>query len=150
MPVTFHSAPSREIPAETLYRILWLRSAVFVIEQEAAYDDIDGRDLEADTVQFWAERDGEVVSTLRLLADREGMRIGRVATSASARGGGLSARLLTDAIARCGGRDIRLDAQSHLADWYGRFGFTTCGPEYVEDGIPHVPMLRSAQQPAGD
>ncbi|MBF0672736.1 MAG: GNAT family N-acetyltransferase [Salinibacterium sp.] len=142
MPVTFHSAPTRDLPAEVLYRILWLRSAVFVVEQEAAYDDIDGRDLEAGTVQFWAERDGEVLSTLRLLADPDGMRIGRVATALSARGLGLSARLMTDAIARCSTADIRLDAQSHLADWYARFGFAVDGAEYVEDGIPHLPMLR--------
>lgn len=142
MPVTFHSAPTRDLAADVLYRILWLRSAVFVVEQEAAYDDIDGRDLEPGTVQFWAERDGEVISTLRLLTDPDGMRIGRVATARTARGEGLSARLMTDAIARCGTASIRLDAQRHLADWYARFGFAVDGPDYVEDGIPHVPMLR--------
>ncbi|MCW4385423.1 GNAT family N-acetyltransferase [Salinibacterium sp. SYSU T00001] len=144
MPIRFHSAPTSDLAAEALYRILWLRSAVFVVEQEAAYDDIDGRDLEPGTVQFWAEEEGEVLSTLRVLVDPEGMRIGRVATAASARGRGLSGRLMTDAIARCEGRSIRLDAQAHLEGWYGAFGFRTCGPGFEEDGIPHVPMRRPA------
>lgn len=142
MPTT-HSAPTRELPAETLYRILWLRSAVFVVEQDAAYDDIDGRDLEPGTVQFWAEEGGDILSTLRLLVEPDGFRIGRVATAMAARGRGLSARLMTDAIAHCGDAGIRLDAQSHLADWYARFGFTVSGDPFIEDGIPHVPMLRA-------
>jgi ElaA protein len=69
MPLTFHAAPIRDVPIETLYRILWLRSAVFVVEQEAAYDDIDGRDLEPGTVQCWAAEDGMVLSTLRILVE---------------------------------------------------------------------------------
>ena len=41
-----------------------------------------------------------------------------------------------------------LKAQSHLAGWYGRFGFAVDGDEYVEDGIPHVPMARRSPTPA--
>ncbi len=37
-----------------------------------------------------------------------------------------------------------LDAQSHLADWYEERGFVAAGPEFIEDGIPHVPMRRDA------
>jgi ElaA protein len=144
MPLTFRAAPIRDVPVETLYRILWLRSAVFVVEQEAAYDDIDGRDLEPGTIQCWAEEDGLVLSTLRILIEPDGWRIGRVATAGSARGRGLSARLMTDAIAHCAGGSIRLDAQRYLEGWYARFGFVTDGPEFLEDGIPHVPMVRAS------
>jgi ElaA protein len=41
-----------------------------------------------------------------------------------------------------GQRRCRLDAQSYLVEWYRRFGFERCGEEFLEDGIPHVPMLR--------
>ena len=34
-----------ELDATTLYDVLALRSAVFVVEQECAYQDIDGLDL---------------------------------------------------------------------------------------------------------
>ena len=45
----------------------------------------------------------------------------------------------------CPDRDVVLDAQSPLARWYAGFGFEVCGPEFVEDGIPHLPMVRRAE-----
>jgi ElaA protein len=42
-----------------------------------------------------------------------------------------------------GPRRTVLDAQSHLAGFYGRLGYVQTGPEFVEDGIPHVPMTRA-------
>jgi len=143
------SARLTDVPAETLYRLLWLRVSVFVVEQAAAYPELDGRDLEPGTELFWIEDDGRVLATLRLLRDASGnARIGRVATAAEARGRGLSAQLMRAAVERAGerwpGAAIDLDAQKHLADWYGRFGFAISGPEFSEDDIPHVPMRRSA------
>ncbi|OYC98461.1 GNAT family N-acetyltransferase [Microbacterium sp. Yaish 1] len=143
------SARLTDVPAETLYRLLWLRVSVFVVEQAAAYPELDGRDLEPDTELFWIEDDGQVLATLRLLRDASGnARIGRVATAADARGRGLSAQLMRAAVERAGerwpGAAIDLDAQKHLADWYGRFGFAISGPEFSEDDIPHVPMRRVA------
>lgn len=137
-----------DVPAETLYRLMWLRVQVFVVEQQAAYPELDGRDLEPDTELFWTEDGGEVTSTLRLLRDTDAARIGRVATAQRARGRGLSAELMRAAVIRAGerwpGAPIDLDAQAHLADWYARFGFVVSGPEFREDGIPHLPMRRPA------
>ncbi|MDD7928597.1 GNAT family N-acetyltransferase [Microbacterium thalli] len=142
------SARLIDVPAETLYRLLWLRVAVFVVEQRAAYPELDGRDVEPDTELFWVEEDGEVVATLRLLRDSDAARIGRVATAEAARGRGLSAQLMRAAVERAEERwpgiAIDLDAQKHLAPWYARFGFEISGPEFAEDDIPHVPMRRTA------
>lgn len=143
------SARLTDVPADTLYRLLWLRVSVFVVEQAAAYPELDGRDLEPDTELFWIEDGGRVLATLRLLRDVSGnARIGRVATAADARGRGLSAQLMRAAVERAGerwpGTAIDLDAQKHLAGWYGRFGFEVNGPEFSEDDIPHVPMRRPA------
>jgi ElaA protein len=135
-----HDALLTDIDARTLYRILALRSAVFVLEQECAYLDLDGRDLEPDARQLWIERDGDVIATLRLLRDGDCARVGRVVTAPDARGGGIAAALMQRAIELAGSVDIVLDAQAHLADWYGRFGFVHDGAEFVEDGIQHVPM----------
>jgi ElaA protein len=139
----------------TLYRILALRSAVFVLEQDCVYLDQDGRDLEPDARQLWVERDGEVLATLRLLRDRSAAtpaaeggagtaRIGRVATAKSARGAGFAADLMRRALELAGDGPIVLDAQSYLADWYARFGFVRDGADFIEDGIPHIPMRRPA------
>ena len=134
-----------ELDAVTLYRILALRSAVFVVEQNCAYHDPDGSDLEPAARQLWIEAaDGEVLATLRLLVDDDGRyRIARVATADNARNRGLAARLMNRALEMIGEAPVVLEAQSYLVDWYARFGFVPSGAEYLEDGIPHTPMIRT-------
>jgi ElaA protein len=140
-----HDATAAELDAATLYRILALRVNVFVVEQQCPYPELDGRDLEPTTRLVWIERGDEVVATLRLLVNTDGTaRIGRVATAASARGQGLAARLVTRALDLAGARDVILHAQSQLADWYTRFGFVRDGADFVDDGILHTPMRRTA------
>ena len=79
-------------------------------------------------------------ATLRVLAEPGGeRRIGRVATVRAARGAGVARELVEAALAATRG-PVVLDAQSHLAGWYERLGFVVDGAEFVEDGIPHVPM----------
>lgn len=138
-----------DIPQPTLYRILWLRVQVFVVEQQAAYEEIDGRDIEPGARHVWAEEDGAVLGALRVLDDGADWRIGRVVTAASARGRGVGAALMRVGVDMCetsdASRAIVLDAQAHLADWYGRFGFVVDGEPFTEDAIPHLPMRRPAR-----
>ncbi|ROP60798.1 GNAT family N-acetyltransferase [Curtobacterium sp. ZW137] len=142
MPSIF-SAPTRNLDVVTLHEVLRLRQDVFVVEQGCAYPDIDGRDLEPGTVQFWAG-EGSVDATLRLLREPDGSeRIGRVATAAHARGAGLAASLMEAAIAETRSPVVHIDAQAHLEQWYGRFGFVRSGDDFLEDGIPHIPMTRT-------
>ncbi|SHG08321.1 ElaA protein [Jatrophihabitans endophyticus] len=139
-----HDGLLRDLDPVVLYRILALRSEVFVLEQDCVYLDPDGRDAEDDARQLWiADEDGAVLATLRLLRDPDGTaRIGRVATASAARGRGSAARLMTRALELVGDGETVLEAQSQLADWYGRFGFGRAGADYQEDGIPHTPMRR--------
>ena len=142
---TLHDATIDELDPRTLYRILALRSAVFVVEQDCVYLDPDGRDLEPGARQLWAEQDGELIATLRLLReDGDIARIGRVVTLPAARSSGVAAALMRRALELAGPVDVVLDAQRHLADWYGRLGFVRDGADFVEDGIPHVPMRLAA------
>ena len=148
------SAPDREpevrvatfeqLDAHTAYRLWALRSQVFVVEQDCPYLDLDGRDTEPSAQHLWIELGGVPVSTLRVLEDGPALRVGRVATVESGRGAGLAAALVRRAIELAGERDVVLDAQSHLADWYAGFGFEPDGRGFVEDGIPHTPMRRRA------
>jgi ElaA protein len=137
------TATFRDLDAGTLYAILKLRADVFVVEQECAYGDLDGRDDEPGTRHLWFARDGEVRAYLRILDDGDAQRIGRVVTASPARGAGLASRLITAALAVIGNRPAVLDAQAHLVGFYARYGFAETGPEYVEDGIPHVPMAKA-------
>lgn len=134
-----HRAPTRELDAVRLHDVLRLRQDVFVIEQQCLYADLDGRDLEPDTLQVWAEHDGEVVATLRVLRGDGPVRIGRVATAQASRGQGIAAAMMAAALEATSG-PVVLHAQCHLSEWYGGFGFVVDGEEYLDDGIPHVPM----------
>ncbi|GAA4621605.1 GNAT family N-acetyltransferase [Actinoallomurus vinaceus] len=132
-----------DLDLTTLYALLKLRVDVFVVEQECPYPELDGRDTEPGTRHVWLSGDsGGPTAYLRVLDDPDGARIGRVVTAPHARGGGLGARLMEAALEAIGDRTVRLDAQTHVAGFYARYGFVVDGPEYVEDGIPHVPMVR--------
>ena len=138
------SASFRDLDTTTLYRILKLRSDVFVVEQECVYPDLDGRDDEPGTRHLWFSREGDIRAYLRILDDGDVQRIGRVVTARDARGAGLAGRLVAEALTIIGNRPSALSAQAYLANFYAKFGYTQAGPEYLEDGIPHVPMFRDA------
>jgi predicted GNAT family N-acyltransferase len=131
-----------DLSGREVYDLCRLRVDVFVVEQECPYPELDGRDVEPGTVHLWYEEGGAVLSTIRVLDDGATRAIGRVATAAGARGRGLAAGLLRRGMELSAGLPITLGAQAHLETWYEGFGFRRCGPGYVEDGIPHVPMRR--------
>jgi ElaA protein len=142
---TVRVARFADLDAATLYALLRLRVDVFVVEQRCPYPELDGRDTEPDTRHVWIDGDDGPVAYLRMLADTGGaVRIGRVVVAAPARGAGLAAALMTAALELTENRPCVLHAQAHLAGYYAGLGFAPTGPEYVEDGIPHVPMRRTA------
>ncbi|WP_221447728.1 GNAT family N-acetyltransferase [Saccharothrix violaceirubra] len=136
-------AGANALGAAELYELLRLRVDVFVVEQECAYPELDGRDLEPGTRHFWVH-DGVPVAYLRTLAEPDGtVRIGRVCTAKQARGLGHGRRLMVAALDEVGVRTCVLDAQTYVVDFYASFGFMVEGDEFIEDGIPHRRMRRS-------
>ncbi len=130
-----------ELQAETAYRIWQLRTSVFVVEQGCVYQELDGRDLEPSARHVWVEDGDEVIAYLRVLDEPDGVaRIGRVCVQASARSHGWARRLMEAARAEIGERPSVLHAQAYLAPWYVGLGYQVTGPEFLDDGIPHVPM----------
>ena len=139
--------------AATLYRLLRLRSEVFVVEQNCVFLDMDGMD--ADCLHVLAEApDGrggvQLLASTRLVPAGRGFAvasIGRVVTAPSARGTGLGHALMATSIrmlhALWGEQPIRIGAQAHLEAFYNRHGFISDNKPYIEDGIPHIEMLRS-------
>jgi len=143
-PPEVHAARFQELSPATLYGILRLRSDVFVVEQNCAYADMDGRDLEPSTLHLWLEdARGDVVAALRTLDDTHERSIGRVATRADQRNHGLATALMRHAI-ELSAPPVCLKAQEYLRDWYASFGFKVSGESWIEDGIPHVPMRLGA------
>ncbi|MFT7472641.1 MAG: ElaA protein [Kiritimatiellia bacterium] len=138
-----------ELSTEDLYRILQLRAEIFIVEQECAYQDLDGFDQKGLHVMGQLSIDDEVqlVSYSRLLppgAKYEGASIGRVVTKKSARGGGVGKALMLNSLACCKehwpGKVITISAQAYLQKFYIELGFETESEPYDEDGIPHIRM----------
>jgi ElaA protein len=142
MTCSFHKMA--QLSALEWHAVMTLRSRVFVVEQQCAYQDPDTRDLSA-----WHARihdsDNTLISYCRLVPEGETMRIGRVVTAPEYRGKGSAAELMRACIQFV--RDqpeaysaIILSAQTHLFNFYAQLGFACDHAHYLEDFIPHVDM----------
>ena len=141
--MNWHDKSFDELTVRELYAILTLRAQVFVIEQSCVYLDPDGKD--AASRHLWAARGDDVLAYLRIVppgVSYAEIAIGRVVTAPAARGSGLGKELMRRGIAACGAQPIRIGAQCYLEKFYSELGFRRAGPDYVEDGIPHLEMLR--------
>jgi ElaA protein len=131
-----------DLDARTAYAVWRLRQQVFVVEQQSPYPDLDGRDHEPTTRHLLVEHEGRLVAYARILDDGDWARIGRVLVATDERGQGLADELVRTALTEIGDREVRLDAQTGLRDWYAAYGFEVTGPTFDEDGVFHVPMSR--------
>ncbi len=129
------------------HRVLALRAQVFVVEQNCAYQDPDGKDVVS--YHLLMESGEELVAYARLVppgVSYPEAAIGRVVTSQTVRGKGWGKSLMEIAIAQTQKKfevnEICISAQSYLLKFYGDLGFVTEGEEYLEDDIPHWKMRR--------
>ena len=130
-----------------LYELIQLRERVFVVEQSCVYLDCDGLDQ-----QSWhlaGYKGHELVTYLRVLPAKlkyPEISFGRVVTAPEHRKFGYGKDLTKQALVNIrdtfGEVSIRISAQAYLEKFYGACGFTRQGEEYLEDGIPHIEMLR--------
>lgn len=137
--------PFAGLSLNALYRILQLRSEVFVVEQDCAYLDPDGLDMQAFHWMAW-EGDRLIASQRCLPPGTPYLEssIGRIVTAPAERGRNLGRELVARGIdfnrSRWPGQAIRIGAQSRLRHFYEEFGFTVDGEPYMEDGIEHIHM----------
>jgi ElaA protein len=138
-----------DLGVDGVYDMLALRARVFILEQ-GPYLDPDGADRHAWHL-LGRDDAGVLLAYLRVLDP--GVKfsepsIGRVVVDAGLRGQGIGHELVREGIARCSAlwpqQVIRISAQAHLQRFYGQHGFQTVSDEYLDDGIPHVDMRRSA------
>ena len=141
-----------ELSLVELQYILAARQQVFGIEQQCVYLDIDGHDEAAYHLAAWADGVRLPLGYARLLDPGQKYAepsMGRVITTEAARGTGLGREIVRRVIAHCAdvwpGSAIRISAQSRLERFYAAAGFVAVKPPYIEDGIPHTEMLRSAE-----
>lgn len=149
--LTWRCLPFEALRVAELYAVLQLRSAVFVVEQQCVFQDLDGLDPQCHHV-LGRNAGGELLAYARLVPAGlafEQASVGRVVTSPAGRGRALGHALMAQACTALttlwGAQPIRIGAQAHLQAFYGQHGFVTDSAEYLEDGIPHVEMLRTVQ-----
>lgn len=146
--VTWVTKSFTQLTLDELYKVLRLRSEVFVVEQKCVFLDIDGNDQQS--YHCMGFLDGELVAYTRLFGLNlvyEGYQtIGRVMTSMTQRRTGLGKKLMEHSIAECsrifGPGPIKIGAQLYLKNFYSSFGFVQCSDVYDEDGIDHIHMIR--------
>jgi ElaA protein len=149
--IRWHESDFAGLSSNQLYAILAARVAVFVVEQDCPYPELDGLDQSAHHI--WAEdSSGRIAAYARITAPGtrfEEPSIGRVITSLSCRGTGLGRKLMVRAVAYAErlypGASLRISAQQHLEAFYQELSFQFVRGPYDEDGIAHIEMLRSKQ-----
>ncbi|MDR6565681.1 GNAT family N-acetyltransferase [Chitinophaga ginsengisegetis] len=137
-----------ELTTAELYAILHLRSEVFVVEQNCAYQDLDYSDQKGLHL-MGTDEEGRLLAYTRIFPPGIKFKeasIGRVITSPLARGKGAGRELMERSIAALqehyGVIPIRIGAQQYLQRFYTSLGFEQTSDTYMEDGIPHIEMLR--------
>ncbi len=136
-----------ELSNYELYEVLKLRSKVFVVEQNCVFLDMDDKDTKCLHLMGFA--DSALVAYSRLVpagVSYKEMSIGRVVTDPDYRAKGMGVELMELSVEKAtesyGTGPIRIGAQLYLKAFYERFGFNINSTEYIEDGIPHIEMLR--------
>jgi ElaA protein len=137
-----------ELTTTELYQILQLRSEVFVVEQDCVYQDVDGKDQKS--LHIFGFKNDKIVAYTRIFKPGHyfnNASIGRVVVAASERKYGYGHDVMKASIQAIETHfkvdDITISAQVYLQKFYESHGFKKVGEEYLEDGIPHIEMLRN-------
>jgi len=164
MTVRYSWSRFADLTVDQLYALLRLRAEVFVVEQHCPFVDPDGLDPAAWHLLAW---DGEqLAGCARIFPPlsenaraagqgaasasraRDAVSVGRIVTSAAARGSGLGRGLMHETLRWIAQNQpsvkVQLGAQARLLRFYESFGFVVSGAAYLEDGIAHIPMEKSA------
>ena len=136
-----------ELSTHELYTVLQLRAEVFVVEQDCVYQDLDNKDLDA--YHVLGVLDTKIVAYARIFKPGDYFlesSIGRIVVKKEFRKFQYGYQLVQNSILfienNLQQNTILISAQSYLTKFYNSLGFTQVGEEYLEDGIPHIKMLK--------
>ena len=138
-----------KLTKEELYQILQLRSEVFVVEQDCVYQDIDYKDQKA--IHVLGFKKDKIVAYTRVFKPGDYFSeasIGRVVVAENERrfkyGYDIMEASIKAILENYNETIIKISAQTYLKKFYNNLGFKQIEEEYLEDGIPHIAMLKKA------
>ncbi len=137
-----------QLSLDELYYLFQLRSQVFVVEQDCVYQDIDGKDKKA--LHVIGKKDNTIIAYSRIFKPGDYFKeasIGRVVVAENFRHLKYGHQLMVASIeaveASFSSKKIKISAQKYLENFYNNLGFITSGEPYLEDGIPHIAMIKN-------
>lgn len=137
----------QELTIDELHDILQLRSQVFVVEQDCVYQDLDGKDKKA--LHVFGKKIGRIAAYTRCFAPGDYFTeaaIGRVVVPIDFRKDGYGHDIMRASLVaiqqKYNTEKVKLSAQTYLVKFYETHGFSTIGSSYLEDGIPHIAMVK--------
>lgn len=143
--MNFQFKKFEELSLSELHDLFKLRNAVFVVEQNCPYQDVDDKDLESH--HLFAYEGNSLIAYCRILPpglSYQEPSIGRVCVDKAFRGQKIGELLMKQSVNRTlelfNNQDIVISAQSYLLAFYQSLGFTEEGESYLEDDIPHIQM----------
>jgi ElaA protein len=137
-----------ELTTTELYKILQLRSEVFVVEQDCVYQDLDFKDQKS--LHVFGFKNDNIIAYTRIFKPGDyfdNASIGRVVVADTERKFGYGHDVIKASInaikTHFNVDEITISAQKHLKYFYESHNFIQVGEEYLEDGIPHIRMDRN-------
>ena len=137
----------KELTTQELYDVLQIRAEIFVVEQDCVYQDLDGKDHKA--LHVLGYKSGKIVAYTRVFKPGDYFKeasIGRVVVKENERQHKYGYAIMKASIEaiknHCNETAIRISAQTYLRLFYGNLEFKEVGEEYLEDGIPHIHMIK--------
>jgi len=130
-----------------LYDLYYLRTAIFVVEQNCPYQEIDEKDKKAFHILGYYQN--KLIAVARVLPPNVSYKeasIGRFAVVKDYRKQNVADELIqqcfTCVLKNFGNISIKISAQQYVEKFYNKHGFVSTGKTYLEDNIPHVEMLK--------
>ncbi len=137
-----------ELTTKELYELLQLRSEVFVVEQDCVYQDVDFKDQKA--LHVLGYKNEKLVAYTRIFKPGDYFElacIGRVVVAENERKFGYGHVIIKASITSISNffktEEIKISAQTYLKKFYESHGFQKINDEYLEDGIPHIAMIKN-------
>ncbi len=145
--LTIKTKTFKQLTTDEVYAILQLRSEVFVVEQDCVYQDIDYKDQKA--LHVLGFKDKNLVAYTRIFKPGDYLdnaSIGRVIVKENERKYRYGYTIMEASIKAIkdyyNESKIKISAQVYLKKFYNNLGFKETGEEYLEDGIPHMGMVK--------